>query len=144
MSAFYKIDGLKLGEAMYESSRKNGFSDTQATIVQQLYSLNPAFNLEFRVRAVINLNNTKCAHGEYTAVRIHCKGRRTVNIDIAYNEGSDLYDVKAYEIQKLPGLRKIGDINEFLKNWEPTKEIFSLEGAYFEDLNGIIRGILAN
>ena len=60
----------------------------QRTLLEQLQIQNPFFMTEFHVKGLVLMTKNR--------IRLCSRGRRKINIDITYNSGTDLYDVKAY------------------------------------------------
>jgi len=89
----FKVDLDRL-RASVKARNKNP-TEIQRTLLDQLNALNPWFVTVYNVRAILWL---EWGNG----IRLHTKhGRGAVNIDIVYNAGSDLYDVKAYHVDAL-------------------------------------------
>ena len=66
-------------------------SEVVKTIGEQLTALNPLFQAEFDVKELIAMNEN--------TLRLHSRSKRgIINVDISYNHGSDLYDIKAYRL----------------------------------------------
>ncbi len=94
----------------------------QETIVKQLIHLNPFFVKLYGVKAIRH-----CEDGR--TIRLYTKNKGIViNIDITYNEASDLYDIKAVKLKQ----------DDF--TWEQT--IFNQEGFTWEELDETIHQIL--
>ena len=91
----------------------------QETLIQQLQAQNPLFTAEFNISSIVLMDENR--------VRLCSRGGEVVNIDIAYNEGSDLYDIKAYRIRN-HGL--------------DVKTIYDKTGFYWDQLNEAIKTIL--
>ena len=91
----------------------------QQTLLEQLKISNRYFTIDYNVKAIITIDN---------GLRLHTrKNNRVVNIDITYNYGKDLYEIKAYSVN---GLKAI------------TEQIASYNDVYFDQLHSIIRKIL--
>lgn len=99
----------------------NVLSEVNQTLMDQLRTLNPFFIAEYNIKCVIQINDNK--------VRLHSRNRgKVVNIDIAYNEGLDLYEIQAYRVNGLSvTCEQIKDVKE----------------VYFDQLHDIIRGIFS-
>jgi len=92
----------------------------QKTIVQQLNASNPFFVGLYNVKALLALEDGR-------TVRLHTRHKNglVINIDITYDAGADLYNIKAYKIHGLN-----------------TQEIFNQEGFYFDQLDETIHRLL--
>ncbi len=101
----------------------------QRTLIMQLEHLNPMFVVEYNIKAVILMDEN--------TIRLHSKGKGqpTVNIDIKYNIGSDLYEIKAYKIKRFD-FRTLD-----LGNLDPIT-IYDETGIFWDQLNDIIQDIL--
>lgn len=95
-------------------------SQVQKTIVEQLTAQNRFFASEHDIKALVAMDDRN-------TIRLHHRGKETVNIDIRYNEGSDLYNVKAYRLQN-HGL--------------DVKTIYDEQGFYWDQLDTVIKTIL--
>lgn len=103
----------------------------QKTILEQLLTLNPNFYNAYGVKAII-------WHDDGRTVRIHTKNKRTIiYIDITYDEGADLYNMKAYKLKNIT--YKVGDFKVRIPDIE---EIFSLDSLLWGDLDKTIRQII--
>ena len=97
------------------------YTEYQANIIGQLYVFNPFFIQEYNVKAILNI---KDGYG----IRLHTKqGKKTVNIDIIYVVGQDLYEVVAHEVDAVK---------------TETKQIAKIEMVFFDQLHEVIRKIL--
>jgi hypothetical protein len=101
-----------------EVAKRRGFTDIQAEILAQLYYLNPLWIHEYGVSKIVGAEGGN-------GIRLHIRKHKIVNIDIIYNEASDLYNVKAYEVI-----------------FKEVREVAVYEEIFFEDLDTIIRQIL--
>ena len=96
-------------------------TETQETLVNQLKRMNRFFISEYGIKIILTIDN---------GLRLHTKNNgKVINIDITYNYGQDLYEIKAYKI------------NSFKAECE---QIADYEGVFFDQLHEIIRGILFN
>ena len=94
-------------------------NEIQKTLIDQLRVLNPFFLLEYNIRTVVIMNET--------TLRLHSKASKTINIDIRYNRGSDLYDITAYKLENF-GL--------------DVSTIFNEKGIFCDQLDETLRSIL--
>lgn len=94
-------------------------TEVQQTLLEQLKGTNRFFIIEYNVKTILTIDN---------GLRLHTKNNRTViNIDIIYNNGSDLYIIKAYKVNGLKA---------------ECKEIANYEDIFFDQLHELIRSIL--
>lgn len=94
-------------------------NQVQKTFIQQLQVQNPNFLSEFHITNIVLMSENR--------IRLHHRAKEIVNIDITYNRGSDLYDVKAYCVRN-HGL--------------DVQTIFDEEGFFWDQLNTVIKSIL--
>ena len=94
-------------------------NQVQKTLIQQLQAQNPLFMAKFCITDIVLMNEN--------TIRLHSRGREIVNIDITYNHGSDLYDIKAYRLRN-HGL--------------DVKPIYGEQGFFWDQLNQAIKAIL--
>lgn len=91
----------------------------QYTLLEQLKGINRLFMSEYNVKAILTIDN---------GLRLHTKNNgKVVNIDITYDYGRDLYDIKAYSVNSLKA--KTGRIADFTE-------------VFFDQLHERIREIL--
>jgi hypothetical protein len=92
-------------------------TDIQETLLSQLTNLNPLFTAEYNVKTIIGIDE---------GLRLHTKqNKHTVNIDIIYDCGQDLYIIKGYRV-----------------NGVDFSEIATIENVYFDQLHDIIKEII--
>lgn len=91
----------------------------QQTLIEQLKVQNPSFLSEFNIKNIVLMDKDR--------IRLCCRGKEKVNIDISYNRGSDLYDIKAYRLRNY-GL--------------DVKTIYDQDGFFWDQLNEVIKTIL--
>jgi len=94
-------------------------NQVQKTIIQQLQAQNPLFMADFTITDIVLMSEN--------TIRLHSRGEEIVNIDITYNCGSDLYDVKAYRLRN-HGL--------------DVKLIYDRNGFFWDQLNQAIDSII--
>ena len=94
-------------------------NQVQKTLIQQLQAQNPLFMAEFSITNIVLMSEN--------TIRLCSRGREIVNIDITYNRGSDLYDIKAYRLR-----------NHGLE----VKTIYDEQGFFWDQLNEAIKTIL--
>ena len=90
-------------------------SSVVQTLLEQLNALNPLWRVEYQIKNVVV--DKKRPNWVRLCSRL---GQQVINIDISYNEGTDLYDIKAYRLRNY-GL----DI----------RTVYDEEGIYAENLN---------
>ena len=79
--------------SIYVTSNKGAPSEVQATMIQQLNALHPYWRGEFGVEMIVK-------DGEET-LRLPFKiGRHRVNVDLTYDHGEDLYNVRAVDVDR--------------------------------------------
>ncbi len=123
MTALHKIDPLELARKQRDGAIKNGFSETQATIVEQIYAQEPFFNAMCGVRVIINIKEK-----ETEGIQISTKlDGRVVNIQVWYNAASDYYDIKTFRVDPLKA---------------ETKEIYNTKDVAFTELIQAIQSAL--
>lgn len=94
-------------------------TETQETLLNQLKS--PFFRGEYNIKAILTIHD---------GLRLHTKRySKVINIDITYNYGKDLYEIKAYRVNSLKA---------------ECEQIANHEDVYFYQLHEIIRGVLFN
>ena len=94
-------------------------TEVQQTLIEQLKEMNRFFISEYNVKTILAIDN---------GLRLHTKNNgRVVNIDITYDYGNDLYDIKAYSVNSLKA---------------ECKQIADFTGIFFDQLHELIRGIL--
>jgi hypothetical protein len=93
----------------------------QKTIIEQLQTLNPWFMQLYNVKAILPLEDGR-------TLRLHTRhrGDLVINIDITYDNGADLYNIKADKI------------TEHLN----VQEIFNEKGFYWDQLDETIHKLL--
>jgi hypothetical protein len=91
----------------------------QKTLFTQLRVTNRYFEGEYNIKAVLAITD---------GLRLHTKNNgKTINIDIIYDYGMDLYKIKAYTI------------NKYNTTFDKIAEF---EDVFFDQLHEIIRSIL--
>lgn len=94
-------------------------TETQQTLLDQLKGFNRFFIVEYGIKTILTIDN---------GLRLHTKNNgKTVNIDIVYNYGPDLYEIKAYRINSLKA---------------ECEQIAGYESVFFDQLDDLIRDIL--
>ena len=94
-------------------------TEVQQTLLEQLRGLNMFFISECNVKTILAIDN---------GLRLHTKNNgRVVNIDITYDYGNDLYDIKAYSVNSLKA---------------ECEQIADFTGVFFDQLHELIREIL--
>lgn len=141
MGELIKIDAeqcVKLGKKAKAQALSKGFTETQATIVEQLKALNPLFIAEYGIDAIINVKRSDFMYegtpyprlNEATSegIRLHIRDReaKATNIDIWLDEGADEYRIIAVKVEDFAKVVTVADIN----------------GVYFVELHDRIRFIL--
>lgn len=94
-------------------------NQVQKTLLEQLKRLNPLYKADFGIENIVIMDDA--------TLRFCARNKQKVNIDIHYNSGSDLYDIKAYHIVKFD-----------------AKTIFDTPGIFFDQLNDILRQIIGS
>lgn len=96
------------------------FSEINRIIIQQLFIQNPSFLIDYGLKNIIQISEH--------SIRLNCKNNgRTINIDIIYDYGTDLYNIDAYEVN--------GETAE-------CKKIASKTGLFWDMLDKAIKSIL--
>lgn len=91
----------------------------QRTLLEQLEIQNRYFLTDFHIKHIVPWDKN--------TIRICSRGRRKINIDITYNAGTDLYDVKAY----------------LLRNYGlDLTTIYDQEDLFWDQLNTVLKMIL--
>ena len=122
--------------AIYASPNQTSLSEVQKTMIAQLGAMHSYWRGEFGVQMIIK-------EGEET-LRFVCKfGRRKVNIDLVYDWGSDLYKIKALDVDAFTRyVVKMGTPTD--KEWaEATAKatIYDAGDVFAEDLIDRFRDI---
>ena len=94
----------------------------QKTIAEQLQALNPWFQTLYNIKALLALEDGR-------TLRLHTRnqGGLIINIDITYDNGADLYNIKADKIKN---------------NGLDAEEIFNEKGFYADQLDETIHKLL--
>lgn len=115
LSERYKISSTEI----FNSVKGSVPTNIQKTIVEQLSMFNPLFLIDYSIKAILWNDDGR-------SVRFHVrKKRKIINIDVIYDAGSDLYNIKAYKVEGLD-----------------CKEIFNGKGFYFDQLDEIFSSIV--
>lgn len=107
LSAEYHVTIKQLKKALAPYCKTP--TNIQTTIVKQLAQLNPFFQQLYNVAEIIALDDGR-------TIRLHTRHpNKTINIDITYHHISDLYEVKATQVNGLTmqtkTLEDIKDVN---------------------------------
>ncbi|MEM3506699.1 MAG: hypothetical protein QXT31_03490 [Candidatus Bathyarchaeia archaeon] len=103
-------------------------TEIQKTMVKQLSALTYGLNSQ-----MLYMNDGR-------SLRLHIrKGKKIVNIDVIYDEGADLYNIKAYRLKDR--VEKFGDEEIIIPNID-VETIAEINGVIWEELNEIIHRIL--
>ena len=96
-------------------------TEVQLNLLDQLKGMHSFFIYEYSIKTILTIDN---------GLRLCTRNNGTViNIDITYNYGKDLYEIKAYKI------------NGFKAE---CKEIANYSDVFSDQLHEFIRGILFN
>ena len=109
-------------------------SEIQETMIGQIKSLNPLYRFEYGIKQIVKVKEDTLRF----CLRV---GRKKINFDITLDTDQDLYNVKAYDIDKLEkDLFKSNDLRpESYDRFVKASTVLEGDGFFWDQLDDLMR-----